>query len=175
MMGPAIRGAVGLLVVSLGLVGCDSADADPAIAKAMETKSEMQVAAAAVADRKHAKAKADKEAAEALEKARDAEITAAAQLPAKLPATLSAACEDLVESFDAFMLAGPEKDVFQWWDGHRKKLGQRRSKCMQQSIEVAACSAQALRAELPSLQGVPRRDAARRVVAACFESFGNDA
>jgi len=175
MTGQAIRGAVGLLVAAFSWTACDGAEADPTIAKAMETKSEMQVAAAAVADRKHAEAKATKDAADQLEQTRIAEITAAAKLPAKLPAKLDDACDELVESFDTFMLAGSEKDVLQWWDGHRKKLGQRRSKCMQQSIAVAACSAHALRAELPSLKGVPRREAARRVVEACIDSFGNDA
>ncbi len=174
MTGQVIRGAVGVLVAALSLTACDSAGADPTIAKAMETKSEMQVAAAAVADRKHAKVQADKDAAKRLEQTRIAEITAAAKLPAELPAKLETACEELVESFDAFMLAGSEKDVLQWWDGHRKKLGQRRSKCMQQSLEIAACSAHALRAELPSLKGMPRREAARHVVEACIDSFGND-
>ena len=175
MAGQAIRGAVGLVVAVLALTACGSAEADPSIAKAMETKSEMQVAAAAVADRKQAKAKAAKDAAKLLEDTRIAEIAAAAKLPAELPGKLQTACDELVESFDAFMLAGSEKDVLQWWDGHRKKLGQRRSKCMQQSLEVAACSAHALRAELPSLQGMPRREAARRVVEACIDSFGDDA
>lgn len=175
MIGPAIRGATSLLILGLSLTACDGADADPTIAKAMETKSDMQVAAAAVAERKHASAVAAKDAADALDRVRIAEVTAAAKLPAELPAKLDAACEDLVKSFDAFMLAGSEKDVLQWWDGHRKKLGQRRSKCLQHSIEVAACSAQALRAELPALKGLPRRDAARRVVEACIEAFGSDA
>lgn len=175
MIGEAIRGAVGLLILGLSLTGCDGADADPSIAKAMETKSEMQVAAAAVAERKHDKAVAAKAAANALEQSRTAELIAAAKLPAKLPAKLDAACEGLVESFDAFMLAGSEKDVLQWWDGHRKKLGQSRSRCLQHSIEVAACGAQALRAELPSLKGLPRRDAARRVVEACIAAFGSEA
>jgi len=175
MTGQAIRGALGVLMAALLLPACDGAEADPTIAKAMETKSDMQVAAAAVADRKQAKVDAAKEAAKLLEQTRIAEITAAAKLPAEVPGKLDAACEELVEAFDAFMLAGSEKDVLQWWDGHRKKLGQRRSKCMQQSIEVAACSAHALRAELPSLEGMPRRDAARRVVEACIDSFGNDA
>ena len=175
MRGQAIRAAVGVLFAVLSATACDGAQADPTIAKAMETKSEMQVAAAAVADRKHAEAKASKDAADALEQTRVAELTAAAKLPAELPAKLGTACEDLVESFDAFMLKGSEKDVLQWWDGHRKKLGQRRSKCLQQTIEVAACSAQALREELPSLQGLPRRDAARRVVEACIEAFGSHA
>lgn len=158
------------------MTACDGAEADPSIATAMETKNDMQVAAAAVADRKHAVAVAAKDAAEVLDKLRLQEVTAAAKLPAELPAKLDAACEDLVQSFDKFMLAGSEKDVLQWWDGHRKKLGVRRNNCLQQkSIEVAACSAQALGAELPSLQGLPRRDAARRVVEACLESFGKDA
>lgn len=173
MIGEAIRGATCLLILGLSLIACDGADADPSIAKAMETKSDMQVAAAAIADRKHAEAVAAKDASNALEQARRAEVTAAAKLPAELPAKLDLACDDLVEAFDAFMLAGPEKDVFQWWEGHRKKLGQRRSNCLQHSIEVAACSAQALRAELPSLEGLPRRDAARLVVEACVEAFGS--
>lgn len=175
MIGAAIRGASSILILGLSLTGCDGADADPSIAKAMETKSDMQVAAAAIADRKHAEAVAAKDASNALDQTRIAEVTAAAKLPAELPAKLGAACEDLVESFDAFMLAGSEKDVLQWWDGHRKKLGQRRSNCLQHSIEIAACSSQALRSELPSLEGLPRRDAARRVIEACVEAFGSDA
>ncbi len=176
MNGHTIRAALGLLVAALCVTACDGADADPSIAKAMETKSDMQVAAAAVADRKHDEAVAAKEAAERLEETRSAEVTAAAKLPAELPVSLDAACEDLVQSFDTFMLAGSEKDVLQWWDGHRKKLGERRSNCLlQKSIEVAACGTQAFAAELPSLEGLPRRDAARRVVEACIEAFGNDA
>ena len=106
----------------------------------------------------------------------DSEIEAAAKLPAELPASLEKACDAFVETYDAFMLAGEEKEVLQWWDGHRKKLGEARSKCMvRKSIEVAACSTEALRAELPSLASLSRSDAALQLVEACIAAHGKDA
>lgn len=176
MNGEAIRGVVGLLMAGLIVTACDGGKADPAIAKAMETKSEMEVAAAAVAEKKHAEAKAAKAEEEALEQTRAAELVAAAKLPATLPKTLEKGCDAFVEAYDQFMLAGEEKEVLQWWDGHRKKLGEARSKCLvRKSIEVAACGTEALGAELPSLAGVPRKDVARRVVEACITAHGKDA
>ncbi len=169
------RPCLGLVVAGL-LLACDGGKADPTIAKAMETKSEMEVAAAAVADKKHAEAKEAKAAKEALETTRAQQISAAVKLPTELPKDLESACDGFVKAFDEFMLAGGEKDVLAWWDGHNKKLGERRSKCMlQQSVEVAACGTQALSAPLDSLAGVPRRDAARRVLEACLAAYGKDA
>lgn len=175
MNGRALRRTC-ILVLGLALVACDGAEADPTIAKAMETKSEMEVAAAAVADRKREEAKVAKQAKDALESQRQAEVAAAAKVPAELPAKLDKACDGFVEAFDAFMLAGDEKEVLEWWDGHRRKLGERRSKCLKQkSIEVAACGAQALAAELPSLKDLSRRDASRMILDACVTTYGKDA
>ncbi len=159
------------IVIALG--GCDAAKPDPTIAQAMETKSEMEVAAAKLADRRHSEAEQAQRAQAAQQAARATEIQAATRLPSPMPTELETACDAFVESFDTFMKAGSEKDVLQWWDGHRKKLGERRSRCMLQgSIEVAACGSVALREPLPSLQGVVRRDAARQVVQACMDEFG---
>ncbi|MEM6291767.1 MAG: hypothetical protein AAGA54_10895 [Myxococcota bacterium] len=164
-----------LLAASLCTGACGEAEADPSIAQAMETKSDMQVAAAAVSDKKRAEAKEAKAAAEAQAAARAAEIKAAATLPTTMPKSLEKACDAFVESFDQFMLAGAEKDVLRWWDGHRKKLGERRSNCLlRKSVEVAACGTQALAAPLPSLEGMPRRDAAREVVQACIDAYGGE-
>ena len=176
MNGEAIRSRVGLLLAGLLLAGCDGGEADPAIARALETKSEMEVAAAAVADKKHEEARAAKAAADAARAALEAELAAAAKLPDALPQSLEAACDAFVETYDAFMLAGNEKEVLQWWDGHRKKLGEARTKCLvRNSIEVAACSTVALGGELPSLESLSRSDAAVRVVEACIAAHGKDA
>ncbi len=176
MNGEAIRRAVGLLVAGLVVAGCDGGEGDPSIAKALETQSDMEVAAAAVAEKKHEEARAAKAAAEAAEKAREAALASAAKLPAQLPATLDDACDAFVETYDEFMLAGAEKEVLEWWDGHRKKLGEARSKCLvRKSIEVAACGTEALGADLPTLKDLPRADAARRVVEACIAGYGKDA
>jgi hypothetical protein len=175
MNAAVIRRGAGLLVAGLVVLGCDAPEADPTIAKAMETKSDMEVAAAAVAEHKRDQAKAAKAANDALEQQRAAEIAAAIELPDPLPTKLDKACDSFVEAFDAFMLAGGEKEVLEWWDGHRKKLGKRRSKCLQhKSIEVAACGAAALRAPLPSLEALSRQDAARQVMDACLASYGKD-
>jgi hypothetical protein len=176
MNGEAIRRAVGLLVAGLVVAGCDGGEGDPSIAKALETKSDMEVAAAAVAEKKQEEAKAAKAAAEAVETAREAELASAAKLPAEMPPTLEKACDAFVAKYDEFMLAGGEKEVLQWWDGHRKKLGEARSKCLvRESIEVAACGTEALGAELTTLADLPRTDVARRVVEACISAHGKDA
>ncbi len=164
-----------LLAAGLGLGACDGAETDPSIAQAMETKSEMEVAAAKVADKKRADAQQAKADADAKTAARAAEIKAAATLPAAMPASIEKACDAFVESFDQFMLAGAEKDVLRWWDGHRKKLGERRTNCLlRKSVEVAACGTEALQAPLPSLEGMTRRDAAREVVQACIDAYGGE-
>lgn len=176
MNGEASRRGLALLVVGLLAAACDEGEGDPSIARALETKSEMEVAAAALAERKHDEAKAAKAEADALEARRTAELAAAARLPAQLPTTLAEACDAFVESYDAFMLAGNETDVLEWWDGHRKKLGEARGKCLtRDSIEVAACGAEAFGAEFTLLKDVPRPDAARRVVEACIEAHGEHA
>ena len=176
MNGEAIRRAVGLLLAGLWVAGCDGGEADPTIAKALETKSEMEVAAAAVADKKREEAQAAKAAADAAEAARKAELQAAAKLPAELPKSLEQACDAFVETYDAFMLAGKEKEVLQWWDGHRKKLGEARTTCLvRKSIEVAACGTEALGATLPSLETLSRGDAAVQVVETCIAAYGKDA
>ncbi len=169
------RPCLGLVVAGL-LMACDGAKADPTIAKAMETKSEMEVAAAAVAHKQHEDARAAKVAKDALEQRRTEQVAAAVGLPEQLPETLDAACDGFVKAFDEFMLAGRENDVLEWWDGHRKKLGERRSKCMLQgNVKVAACGTQALSAPLESLADEPRLDAARRVVEACMATYDKDA
>ncbi len=169
-----VEARIGLIVLCGTLLGCGEGKGDASIAKALETKSDMEVAAAAVAEKKHEDAKAARAEKDAEESARTAEIAAAATLPAELPGSLDDACDAFVEKYDAFMLAGEEKEVLEWWDGHRKKLGERRSKCMLQgSLKVAACGAVALREPLASLEGVVRRDAARQVVQACMDEFGS--
>lgn len=167
---------IGLIVLCGTLLGCGESTGDTSIAKALETESEMEVAAAAVAEKKQEEAQAARARKDAEEAARTAEIAAAATLPATLPASLEDACDAFVKTYDEFMLAGEEKEVLEWWDGHRKKLGEARSKCLvRKSIEVAACSTEALGAPLPSLKGLPRIDSARRIVEACMSAHGTDA
>lgn len=161
------------LGLALGCAGCDTAEADPTIAKAMQIESEMEVAAAKVADLQHADAQAKREAEAARVAARDTALRTAASLPAELPKDLKSACDASNEAFDAFMQAGSERDVLQWWDGHRKKLGDARGKCLKrESIEVAACSAKLLEAAPAEVNELPRRDAARVIVQTCMDKFG---
>lgn len=176
MNGEAIRRRAGLLVVGLWLLGCDGGEADPTIAKALETKSEMEVAADARAETRRKQAEAAQAAAKAARATQDAELAAAATLTGALPATTEEACDAFVERYDQFMLAGDEKEVLEWWDGHRKKLGEARTKCMvRRSIAVAACSTKALGTDLETLKDVPRKDIAVRVVEACIAAHGKDA
>lgn len=176
LTGMIVKARIGLIVLCGTLLGCGEGKGDASIAKALETKSDMEVAAAAVAEKKQEDAKVAKAEKDAEESARTAEIAAAATLPATLPGSLEDACDAFVEKYDQFMLAGEEKEVLQWWDGHRKKLGEARSKCLvRKSIEVAACSTNALGAPLPSLKGLPRIDSARRIVEACIAAHGTDA
>lgn len=163
---------------TLALIGCGSSTPQPSveqsIAKAV-TVDDAQKRDAAIIEAKERELRKEREhEKEAVEQTRAAEIDAAAVLPATMPADLAAACDAVVNAHDAFMKRGPEKDVLNWYQGgRRKKIAERRAACVTQGkIPVAACEAQALSAELPSLVGIERSEAALMVMARCAEKFG---
>ncbi len=168
---------LGPCLLSAGLVpavGCGEQEVNQqTIAQAVQTENQVDKAAAALEEKERAERKAKAEAERALEERRRQEIDAAASLPASMPADLAAACEAVVESYDLFMKAGSERDVLLWHDGRRGKLGERRAACIKMGgVKVAACQAEALRAELPSLEGLERTEAARRVAEHCLDKYG---
>ena len=88
MNGEAIRLGLGLALAGLLANGCDGGEADPSIAKALDSKSEMEVAAAAMADKKREEAQAAKAAADAADAAATAE--APPHHPIQLPLRVGA-------------------------------------------------------------------------------------
>jgi hypothetical protein len=163
---------------AIAMVGCGSKEAQPSveqsIAKAVTLEDAQTRDAKIIEAKEHEQLKQKASEKQALDDQRKAEIDAAAVLPTTMPTDLAAACDAVVNAHDAFMKRGPEKDVLNWYQGgRRKKIGERRAACVTQGkIPVAACEAQALSAELPSLTGIERSEAALMVMARCAEKFG---
>ncbi|HWB77121.1 MAG TPA: hypothetical protein VG755_19270 [Nannocystaceae bacterium] len=163
---------------SLALFACGSSTPQPSveqsIAKAVTVEDAQKRDAAIIEAKAREERKERATEKQAVDQTRAAEIDAAAVLPATMPTDLAAACDAVVNAHDAFMKRGPEKDVLNWYQGgRRKKIGERRAACVTQGkIPVAACEAQALSAELPSLVGIERSEAALMVMARCAEKFG---
>ena len=161
-----------LCFLLLSSLACGEAKVDPMIAQAVQTESQMQKGAEALAAKEKAEREAKAQAKRELEERRQAEIDEAAQLPAELPSDLAAACDAVTAAHDEFMKRGSERDVLAWHDGRRKALGHRRAACVTAgSVRAAACQAEALQHELGSLADVPRVEAARMVAARCLEKF----
>jgi hypothetical protein len=158
---------------SLVASACGEPEVDPTIAKAVSTQSEHKKAAEALAAKEKAEREAAAKARRELEERRRTEIEEVAQLPAEMPKDVGSACDAVTAAYDEFMKRGSEKDVLAWHDGRRKSLGRRRTHCITVgNPSVAACEAEALRHELPSLSDLPRVDAARMVMERCLEKFG---
>lgn len=164
---------------ALASIGCGSSTPQPSveqsIAKAVTVEDAQKRDAAIIEAKEREERKERATEKQAIEQTRASEIDAAAVLPATMPADLAAACDAVVNAHDAFMKRGPEKDVLNWYQGgRRKKIAERRAACVTQGkIAVAACEAQALSAELPSLVGIERSEAALMVMARCAEKFGS--
>jgi len=167
------------LVVLASVLGVASAcgggapPVEDSIAKAMTVESKQQkvMDEAKARDREiRVEQAAQKKEQEAR---RAAELDAAAVMPATMPADLATACEAVMNARDAFMKRGAESDALAWSDGRRRKMGERRSACITQgSVEVAACQAQALAGDPPSLAETERTEAARLLMARCSDKFG---
>jgi hypothetical protein len=154
--------------------GCGEPKVDPVIAQAVQVESQQQKAAEALVAKEQADREAKARAKRELEERRRGELDDAARLPAELPPDLASACDAVMAAHDEFMKRGDERDVLAWHDGRRKSLGQRRTQCINLgSIQVAACEAEALQQQFPSLSDVPRADAARMVTEHCVEKFGS--
>lgn len=156
--------------------GCDSPNPSPveqSIAQAALVEDPEKKALQALEAKERAE-RAERAATKEREQAAQAaEIDAAALLPEVVPTDVAAACDAAVESYDAFMKAGAEKDALLWHDGRRKKLAERRATCITQANPtVAACQSKALLAPLPTLAGLERTEAANRVFARCADKFG---
>lgn len=146
---------------------------EESIAKAVQIEGKDQQQREALDAKERARRDEAAKAEQAVDARRDAEIDAAATLPTPLPADVAAACDAVVNAYDEFMKRGPEKDALEWFDGRRKKLAERRAACVTQGhVTVAACQSQALMAPLPSLDELPRIDAAARVLTRCADKFG---
>ncbi|MFO0634095.1 MAG: hypothetical protein U0168_14715 [Nannocystaceae bacterium] len=177
-----MRFSILFLIVSVAApLGCGGqSGAQPSveesIAKAVQLESKDQKAREQIeASHRAAKDEARKQE-EAVVAARDAEIDAAAALPSPLPADVAAACDAVVAAYDDFMKRGPERDALEWFEGRRKKMGERRAACVSQgNVAVAACQGRALMAPLPSLAELPRLDAAALVTTRCADKFGANA
>lgn len=151
------------------------AEVDPTLVAAVQVESKSDRVREELEAKEREEAAARRKALEA----RERELASAARLseqlpPAEFPDDLGAACDAVTEAYDAFMKAGSENDVLRWHDGRRKKLGERRVGCIKQgSIEVAACQAQALRADFKTLGSLARPEAAHLVLAACAERMAS--
>lgn len=162
-----------LSILAVALFGCGEPPVDPTIARAVQTenkteKARKELAATEAKQQAEAKAAKDKELA-----TRDAELAAAVKLPQELPATLEDACDAFITSYDGFMKRGKEKDVLEWWDGRRRKLGERRAKCVTRgSVQLAACGSHALTLPLLSIGEFERTKAAQMVLQRCDDEFG---
>jgi hypothetical protein len=161
-------------IAALLLAGCGEKSDPDKVAQAfsIESKQQRDVEAA-----RAAKASQD---AEAHERARSeaqqlqAAIDASAVLPNPLPADGVAACDAVVEAYDAFMKGGSEADQLAWSDGRRRKLGERRTACAKVSnLRVAACEARALANPPASFGERDRAEAARMLMERCHEKFGS--
>lgn len=162
-----------LCIPVLFAAACGDPKVDPTIAQAVQTESKTEKAAEALAAKQQVERKAKAQAEQELEERRRSEIDAAARLPEPLPGDLESACDALTASYDEFMKRGSERDVLKWHDGRRKDLGKRRSSCIKVgSVEVAACEAEALAEDFPSLADVERTEAARMIMNRCVEKFG---
>ncbi len=167
-----------LIYAAALLAACGSSTAQPSVEQSIAKAVTIEGAQQKDAEIIEAKAREERQRKanekQGVEQARAAEIDAAAVLPATLPADLAAACDAVVDAHDAFMKRGPENDVLNYYQGgRRKKIAERRAACVTQGkIPVAACEAQALTAELPSLTGIERSEAALMVMARCAEKFG---
>lgn len=151
----------------------DAPSVEESIAKAVTIEGKQQKQAEDAAKAEKAQHEAEAKAKAEAEARITAQIDAAAVLPATLPAGLDAACDAVVESYDGFMRRGAEDDVLRWHDGRRKKMAERRAVCITGgNVQVAACQAAALAAELPLLAGIERTEAARRVANHCSDKFG---
>jgi hypothetical protein len=163
----------------IAVFGCGEAKVDPTIAQAVKTESKMEKAAEELAERDEAEREAAARAKQELEQRRKEEIDAAAIIPADTATgggaelALGDACDAVVIAYDEFMKRGSEQDVLQWHDGRRRKLGERRTRCIEQGDpQVAACEAHALSQTFPSLEDVERTKAALMVMQRCADKFG---
>ncbi len=164
---------VPICILVLASLGCGEPPVDPTIAQAVQTENKTEKARkglAAAEAKQQAEIKAAKDQVVA---AREAELSAAVKLPAELPKTLDDACDAFVKSYDGFMKRGKEKDVLQWWDGRRRKLGEHRASCVTRgSVQLAACGSHALTLPLQSLSEFERTKAAQMVLQRCDDEFG---
>lgn len=162
-----------LVAIGCGGGGPPQASVEESIAKAVQIEGKDQQQRDALDAKQRAAREQATQAERAVEAQRDAEIDAAATLPAPTPTDVASACDAVVDAYDDFMKRGPEKDALAWFDGRRKKLAERRAACVTQGhVKVAACQSQALMAPLPSLGELPRTDAATRVLTRCADKFG---
>jgi len=166
--------AASALALIIGCGGSNQPSVEESIAKTVHAQDQQKKDLEAIEAKARTERQREASEKQAKEQARAAEIDAAAVLPATMPADLAAACDAVVDAHDAFMQRGPEKEVLLWYQGGRRpKLAERRAACVTQGkIPVAACQAQALAAELPSLVGIERSEAGLMVMTRCADKFG---
>lgn len=165
--------ALAALLALVPACGGGAPPVDETIAKAMTVESKQQkvMDEAKARDREARTAQATER--KETEARRATELDAAAVMPSTMPADLATACEAVMTAYDEFMKRGPESAALEWSDGRRRKMGERRSACITQgSVEVAACQAQALGGDPPSLAEIERTEAARLLMARCTDKFG---
>lgn len=110
---------------------------------------------------REAKAAAAKKAEEDAAKKID-EITV---LPAKLPKKLDKACDEVNTAFDGFMKRA-SSDTTSWDSKKGTQLGMMKKTCMEATVEVAACQANALTNATPELlKEIPT------ILGKCIEKF----
>jgi hypothetical protein len=165
-----------LALLGLFAPGCsDDGTSATNIAQALSIESKHQTALEKARDAERTRLQRDAQERAQRAAQQQAELDAASRLPANMPADLSEACDRVVDAYDEFMKRGSESDVLKWWDGRRKKLGNHRANCLKTaSIEIAACSAHALRETYTTFDGIDREEAARRVVEACVRRVESD-
>jgi hypothetical protein len=160
--------------LALGCGGGEQAKGPDSIAKAFTIENEQERAAEAAKERERAERAKEAKAKQEAQAGRDAEVDAAAVLPATLPADLASACDANVEAYDAFMMRGREGDVLDYYQGGRRpKQGERRAMCVKQGdVRVAACQTHAMTNEPKSLAELPRLDALQLLLQRCSDKFG---
>jgi hypothetical protein len=170
------RGWCGALLaasLSLGAEACTDAPERKTIAEAFTIESKDAKAAEELATKRAEDRRAAAEARRKADAVIDAAVDAAAVQPAEPPADLAVACDAVVETYDAYMKSGSERDALAWSDGRRRKMGERRVACIKVGqVPIAACEAEALRRAPAALDELPREDAARRLMERCHEKFG---
>jgi hypothetical protein len=162
-----------LIVVPTLAAACGKPAKEETIAEAFRIESKQEKAAEAVAEAKAEQREQQAQVRAAARATIDAAVDRAAQMPEVRPEDIGAACEAVMNAYDAFMKTGPERDALEWSDGRRRKLGERKAACLKvDKLEVAACEATALDAAPAELDELPRIVAARHLMERCHEKFG---